>query len=41
MPENPDSADIFESSYANMILTELTWPPFFFGTWAAFEPDVF
>jgi ferredoxin len=27
--------------YSNLMMTELTFPPIFLGTWAAFEPDVF
>ena len=40
LPDEIDASDIAESMYANMFMTELTWPPFFTGTWAAFEPDV-
>ena len=35
-----DAADISESLYAQLFHTELTWPPMFFGIWAAAEPDV-
>lgn len=41
LPDKIDSGDIGEYMYANMALTELVWPPIFFGAWAAFEPDVF
>ena len=40
MPDTIDSADIAEATWANAALTELVWPPMFFGSWAAFEPDV-
>ena len=40
LPTEIDAADIAESMYAFLFMTELTWPPLFFGTWAAFEPDV-
>ena len=40
MPDTIDSADIAEATWANVALTELVWPPVFFGSWAAFEPDV-
>lgn len=35
-----DAADITESFYGHLFMTELTWPPAFFGLWAAGEPDV-
>ena len=40
LPDQIDSADIAESMYAYIAMTELTWPSLFFGTWAAMEPDV-
>ncbi len=40
LPQELDSSDMAEYMYANLFMTELTWPSFFFGTWAAFEPDV-
>lgn len=40
LPDHIDSADIAEATYANMMMTEMTYPPIFFGTWAAWEPDV-
>jgi hypothetical protein len=40
LPDNIDSSDVAEATYFNVVLTELTWPPIFFGSWAAFEPDV-
>ena len=40
LPDELDAADVAEASYAYLFATELTWPPLFFGTWAAFEPDV-
>lgn len=41
LPDNIDSSDVAEATYANLFLTELTWPSLFFGAWAAWEPDVF
>ena len=35
-----DASDITESFYGHTFYTELTWPPAFFGIWAAGEPDV-
>lgn len=40
LPDELDAADIAESMYAGLVMTELTWPSLFFGIWAAFEPDV-
>ena len=40
LPSEIDSTDIAESMYAQMFMTELTWPPLFWGGWSAFEPDV-
>ena len=40
MPDELDSSDIAESFYSHLFSTELTWPPMFFGIWAAGEPDV-
>ena len=40
LPDEIDSSDMAEYMYANLFMTELTWPSLFFGTWAAFEPDV-
>jgi len=40
LPSQLDAADLAENMYAYMFMTELTWPSLFFGTWAAFEPDV-
>jgi hypothetical protein len=40
LPDHLDSSDLAEATYFNVVLTELTWPPIFFGAWAAFEPDV-
>ena len=39
LPDEIDSADIAESMYANLMMTEMTWPSLFFGAWAAWEPD--
>lgn len=41
LPDVIDSTDLAESTYANLFMTELTWPSLFFGAWAAFEPDVY
>ena len=40
LPAEIDASDMAEYMYANMFMTEMTWPSLFFGTWAAFEPDV-
>ena len=40
IPDEIDSTDIAESIYNQLIMGELTWTTFFFGGWAAFEPDV-
>ena len=40
LPDNLDSSDLAEAMYANLFMTELTWPSLFFGAWAAWEPDV-
>ncbi len=40
LPDDMDDADITESFYSHLFMTELTWPPMFFGIWAAGEPDV-
>jgi hypothetical protein len=40
LPDEIDSSDMAEYMYANLYMTELTWPSLFFGTWAGFEPDV-
>ena len=40
LPDEMDAADISESLYNQLFSTELTWPPMFFGIWAAGEPDV-
>ena len=40
LPTDISNEDIAESMYANMFMTELTWPSLFFGVWAAMEPDV-
>ena len=40
LPDELDSSDIAESFYSHLFSTELTWPPMFFGIWAAGEPDV-
>ena len=40
LPDEMDAADISESIYNQLFSTELTWPPMFFGIWAAGEPDV-
>ena len=39
LPSEVDASDIAESLYNQMVMTELTWPSFFFGLWSAFEPD--
>ena len=39
-PDEMDASEFAENLYAHMMMTELTWPSLFFGTWAAFEPDV-
>jgi hypothetical protein len=41
LPDHIDSADLAEATYFNVVMTEMTWPPIFFGAWAAFEPDVY
>jgi hypothetical protein len=40
LPSEIDASDLAESAYGYFFMTELTWPSIFFGTWAAFEPDV-
>ena len=40
LPDEMDASDIAESFYSHLFATELTWPPMFFGIWAAGEPDV-
>ena len=40
LPSEIDSTDIAESMYSQIFMTELTWPPLFWGGWSAFEPDV-
>lgn len=40
LPDEMDASDIAESFYSHLFSTELTWPPMFFGIWAAGEPDV-
>lgn len=40
MPDQVEASDIAEGLYSQMFMTELTWPPLFFGAWGAFEPDV-
>lgn len=40
LPDEIDATDIAENLYTQVFMTELTWPPMFFGGWAAFEPDV-
>ena len=39
LPDDIDTADIAEVMYKQLVMTELTWPPLFASTWAAFEPD--
>ena len=40
LPTEINAEDITESMYAQIFSSELVWPPLFFSTWAAFEPDV-
>lgn len=40
LPSEIDASDVAENMYAYMFMTEVVWPQLFFGTWAAFEPDV-
>lgn len=40
LPDELDASDIAEAMHGHLVLTELTWPSIFFGTWAAMEPDV-
>ena len=40
LPDEIDSSEIAEGMYAQLFHTELVWPVFFFGIYAAFEPDV-
>jgi hypothetical protein len=40
LPDELDASDVAESMYAYMFMTEMTWSPFFAGTWGAWEPDV-
>jgi hypothetical protein len=40
LPTEIDSGDVAENMYNYMFMTEMVWPSLFFGTWAAFEPDV-
>ena len=39
IPSEVDATDIAENLYTQVFMTELTWPPLFFGTWGSFEPD--
>ena len=39
LPSKIEAHDVAESLYSQVFHTELTWPPLFFGTWGAFEPD--
>jgi hypothetical protein len=39
LPDEIDTADIAETIYKYLVMTELTWPPLFMSTWAAFEPE--
>mmetsp|Transcript_15346 Transcript_15346/g.20768 ORF Transcript_15346/g.20768 Transcript_15346/m.20768 type:complete len:234 (+) Transcript_15346:52-753(+) len=39
VPDEIDAADFAEDMYGQIFMTELTWSPLFFSTWAAFEPD--
>ena len=40
LPDDLEASDIAESFYSHLFASELTWPPMFFGIWAAGEPDV-
>jgi hypothetical protein len=40
LPDQLDASDVAESMYAYIFMTEMTWSPFFAGTWGAWEPDV-
>ncbi len=40
LPSEIDASDIAENMHGYLFMTELTWPSLFFGTWAAWEPDV-
>jgi hypothetical protein len=40
LPSELDASDVAEATGAYMFMSELVWPPLFFGTYAAFEPDV-
>ena len=40
LPDEIDSSEIAEGMYAQLFHSELVWPVFFFGIYAAFEPDV-
>ena len=40
LPDDLEASDIAESFYSHLFASELTWPPMFFGIWAAAEPDV-
>jgi len=39
-PDEMDASEFAENIYAHLMMTEMTWPSLFLGTWAAFEPDV-
>ena len=39
LPDIIDSADLAESWYRQLVMTEMIWPLVFMSTWAAFEPD--
>lgn len=41
LPAELDATDLAEATHGYLFMTELTWPSLFFGTWAAFEPDVY
>ena len=39
LPDDIDGADIAETMYKSLAMTELNWPPLFLATWSCFEPD--
>lgn len=40
IPDEVDASDIAENLHNQVFMGELLFPPVFFGTWSAFEPDV-
>ena len=39
LPDDIEASDVAETLYMHLFHTEIIYPPFFSGTWAAWEPD--